>query len=147
MAAKKIVAITAPRPYRPHAPQTIVVKAPSGATRHKPKHPRRRGGGKSSEKVLMGLCIGGLALGFFDKSGTTFPIPTIPVLGKAGTIAVIAHVFGKGKPGMVTDIRNAAAVVASYEFGKDGKVSGDGVEGVLGEVEGHHRRHHHHGHV
>lgn len=141
--AKKTTALVV-RSAPPHArpPQTIVVRAPRAAVKH--KKPHRRSSGKSSEKVLMSLCIGGLALGFFDKSGTSFPIPTIPILGKAGTIAVIAHVFGKGKAGMVTDIRNAAAVVASYEFGKDGKVSGD-VAGELDGVDGHRR--HHHGHV
>lgn len=115
--------------YRPRPTQEIIVRAPRAAAKPKHKGKGRGKGRQSSEKVLMGLCVGGLALGYFDKSGTTFPIPTIPVLGKAGTIAVIAHFFGKGKQGMVTDIRNAAAVVASYEFGKDGKVSGDGVEG------------------
>jgi hypothetical protein len=77
----------------------------------------------SSEKVLIGLIVGGFGLGFLDKSAVA--IPTIPVLGKAGTIAVAAHFFGKGKPGLVTDVRNAAAVVAAYEFGSKGSVSGD----------------------
>jgi len=79
--------------------------------------------GVSAEKALIGVAIGGLVLGFIDKSATT--IPTIPILGKAGTIALAAHFLGKGKPGMVTDIRNAAAAVAGYEMGKDGKISGD----------------------
>lgn len=85
---------------------------------------------------MLGLAVGALALGFLDKSATT--IPTIPILGKAGTIALAAHFFGKGKPGMVTDVRNAAVCVAAYEFGKDGKVSGDE---AAGSVLGGHTRH------
>ena len=81
----------------------------------------------SSQKVLMGLIVGGFAMGFLDKpGGPGASIPTIPVLGKAGTIAVAAHFFGKGKAGLVTDVRNAAAVVAAYEFGLKGSVSGEG---------------------
>ena len=66
-------------------------------------------------------------MGYLDKpGGLGTNIPTIPILGKAGTIALAAHFFGKGRAGLATDIRNAAAVVASYEFGLKGSVSGDG---------------------
>ena len=110
----------------PRAARPIVVRVPSGAPRHK-KHHRKGGGGKSTEKVLMGLVIGGFAMGYLDKpGGLGANIPTIPILGKAGTIALAAHFFGKGRAGLATDIRNAAAVVASYEFGLKGSVSGDG---------------------
>jgi hypothetical protein len=112
-------------PIRPHhrTQENIVVRVsePRGKTKKK----GHRAGRKSSEKTLMGLAIGGLVLGFLDKQGTTMQLPTIPVLGKAGTIAVVAHFLGKGKVGIVTDIRNAAAVVAAYEYGSTGKVAGD----------------------
>jgi hypothetical protein len=111
-------------PYRTAAP--IVVRVPSGVTKHKGKKHHRRGGSMSSEKVLMGLAIGGFVMGYLDKpGGLGANIPTIPILGKAGTIAVAAHFFGKGRGGMFTDVRNAAAVVAAYEFGLKGSVSGD----------------------
>ncbi len=89
----------------------------------KAKH-HRRSGGQSSQKVLTGMVIGGFILGYIDKSQTNFPV--IPVLGKAGTIAVAAHFFAKGKAGMATDVRNAAAAVAAYEYGNKGSISGDG---------------------
>jgi hypothetical protein len=115
-------------PYR-HAPRAsapIIVRVPSGTTKHKGKK-HHRGNGKSSEKILMGLAVGGFAMGFLDKpGGPGANIPTIPILGKAGTIALAAHFFGKGRAGLVTDIRNAAAVVAAYEFGLKGSVSGEG---------------------
>jgi hypothetical protein len=117
---------TAIAPYRhPSPPRTIVVRAAAPATRHKGK--KHHGSRKmSSEKVLMGLAMGGLAMGFLDKpGGPASNLPTIPLLGKAGTIALVAHFMAKGKLGIITDVRNAAAVVAAYEFGLKGSVSGD----------------------
>jgi hypothetical protein len=115
-ATKSSHAITHTRTMQP-----IVVR-PAAAPR-KEKHKKGRRHHVSSEKALMGFVIGGFALGWIDKSATA--IPTIPILGKAGTIAVAAHFFGKGKPGLVTDLRNAAAVVAAYEYGSTGKIAGD----------------------
>jgi hypothetical protein len=98
-------------------PINVRVSAP------RPKKAKRVGGRRqSSEKVLTGMVIGGFILGYIDKTQTN--IPTIPVLGKAGTIAVAAHFFAKGKPGMATDVRNAAAAVAAYEYGNKGSISG-----------------------
>jgi len=106
----------------------IIVRETRTVARRAPKKKHHRGRGKqSSEKVLMGLVMGGFAMGFIDKPGTLPNIPTIPILGKAGTIAVAAHFFAKGRGGIITDIRNAAAVVAAYEFGLKGSVSGDEV--------------------
>jgi hypothetical protein len=113
--------------------QTIVVR-PVAAKPSKKGHRGKGRGRQSSEKTLMGLVVGGFILGFIDKSGTS--IPTIPILGRAGTIALAAHFFGKGKAGMVTDVRNSAASVAAYEFGLKGSVSGDDEAGV-GRVRGH----------
>lgn len=107
-------------------PQTIVVRSRS-APHKKVKHHRRSTA--SSEKVLMGMAMGGFALGFIDKSGTS--IPTIPLLGRAGTIALAAHFIGKGKPGILTDVRNAAAAVAAYEMGSTGKIAGDEPGGMV----------------
>ena len=102
-------------------PQAIVVRQ-TRTVHAKPKHHHRRHA--SAEKVLMGMAIGGFALGFIDKSGTA--IPTIPLLGRAGTIALAAHFIGKGRAGVLTDIRNAAAAVAAYEMGSTGKIAGEG---------------------
>jgi hypothetical protein len=111
-------------------PQTIVVRQAAAPTSRKGKGKGgHRRGHASSQKTLMGMAMGGFALGFVDKSGTS--IPTIPMLGRAGTIALAAHFIGKGRPGLLTDIRNAAAAVAAYEMGSTGKIAGEGVEGGL----------------
>jgi hypothetical protein len=103
--------------------QPIVVRPAVAPAKHGKGKGHHRRHHVSAEKALMGFVIGGFALGWIDKSATA--IPTIPILGKAGTIAVAAHFFGKGKPGLVTDLRNAAAVVAAYEYGSTGKIAGD----------------------
>jgi hypothetical protein len=101
--------------------------------RDKPvKHKGKGGksGRQSSEKQLMGIVIGGLIYGFAEAKMTS--LPTIPVLGKVGTVALAAHFLGKGKPGVITDVRNAAAAIAGYEMGSKGSISGDeGVSGAL----------------
>lgn len=84
--------------------------------------------------------LGGAALGFIDKSlGAT--IPTIPLLGRAGTIALGAYLLAKGKgKGIMRDVALAAAAVAGYQLGHDGKVSGvfgnvpDQVHGIAAQV-------------
>jgi hypothetical protein len=72
---------------------------------------------------MIKLSVGAAAIGYIEKSNMAFP--TIPVLGRKGTIALAAYFFGGKKPGLVRDIAIAAAVLAAYEFSKDGKVSGD----------------------
>jgi hypothetical protein len=84
---------------------------------------------------MIGAGIGGAVLGFIEK---TFPtLPTVPILGRAGTIAIGAYFLsrqgGMGHGGIVRDVALAAAVVAGYQIGKTGKIAGD-VEGdVMGD--------------
>jgi hypothetical protein len=126
MAKTKTETALATRPHHPRAPQPIIIREKvAGKTTKHGKSGHRRGH-QSAEKQLMGFIIGGFAMGFLDKpDGPGKNIPVIPVLGKAGTIAVACHFFGKGKAGIVTDVRNAAAVVAAYEYGNKGSISGD----------------------
>jgi hypothetical protein len=116
--------------------QTIVVRPAGGATKtHRRSHRRHSGGGLSGGSIGSGIvgkampyALGGAIVGYIDKQAT-LPIPTIPVLGKMGTVAAIAWFFGKGHPGIITEVAKAATTLAGYQLGKDGKVSGD-VEGL-----------------
>lgn len=77
-----------------------------------------------------GAIIGAFVLGMLDKSGTK--VPTIPLLGRAGTLGVGAYYASKH---MHMPMLNHAATgflcIAAYEMGREGKVSGDdGVSGV-----------------
>ena len=81
--------------------------------------------------------MGGALLGFLDQAIGT-KLPTIPLLGRAGTIAVAAMLFGKGKgSGILRDIALAASAVAGYEIGTKGSVSGaipSQVRGIAAQV-------------
>lgn len=75
----------------------------------------------------MKVALGGAAFGAIEKFGPS--LPTIPVVGRAGTIAIGAYFFGGKKPGLARDICLAATVLAAYQLMKDGKISGDDAMG------------------
>ena len=80
------------------------------------------------------LALGGFIYGFIEKN---FPqIPTLPVIGKSGAIAIIAYFAGGKSAGIIADVGNAASVIAGYSFGSTGKVSGLAaqVSGVAAQV-------------
>lgn len=73
---------------------------------------------------MLGVVGGGFAYGLLEKS---FPqIPTIPILGKSGTIALAIYFFGP-KKGIIRDAGIAAAAIAGYSLGREGQVSGTGL--------------------
>jgi hypothetical protein len=122
-----IVRYAAPRPVAP----VIRLNLPRQQGIAKRKHHRRHHSvgtsGAMSGKTLIGAAIGGAILGFLEKQ---FPnMPTVPLVGRAGTIAVGAYFIGKrggmGFSGVIRDVALAGAVVAGYQLGKTGKVAGD----------------------
>lgn len=128
--AKKSTAHLVPYQFKPGggggANVVVVRPSPATSTKGRGKGHRRHAGGSEN---LMHLAIVAFALGKIDKDGTS--VPTIPALGRAGTIAAGAHFLGKGKKGWVTSLRNAATVIALYEMGQKGTISGGGVSGGL----------------
>lgn len=72
---------------------------------------------------MVKVALGGAAIGMIEKSGVN--IPTVPMLGRVGSIAIAAYFFGGKKPGLLQDIALAGATLAGYELAKDGKISGD----------------------
>jgi len=107
--------LPAPRQQMP----IIKVSAPRAAPKAK-KHHRRHAGGSSKKKVIA-VAVAGYVMGHIDKAGTA--IPTVPMLGRAGTIAAVAYFFGKGQ-GIWGDVMVAAAAIAGYEMGSTGKIAG-----------------------
>lgn len=82
----------------------------------------------------MEFAIGGAAFGFISKQFGD-KLPTLPLLGRSGTIALAAYWFGKGKGGLVRDIAISAAVIAGYEIGTTGHISGE-VMGPVPQISG-----------
>lgn len=92
----------------------------------------------------MAVALGGAVVGFLEKSfGAS--LPTIPLLGRKGTLALGLLFLGKHKGGLLRDAGMAAAAIAGYELGSTGKItgidgdivpqiSGRGVHGIAAQV-------------
>lgn len=115
------------------APSPIVVTRTRTVHAKPKKKPRRHssgGGGIAGgltsrhELVLDGAAY---VLGYADKQGVK--VPTVPVLGRAGSIALGLYLAGKfmRSPMLLAGAR-AARTIALYELGNKGQVSG--VHGV-----------------
>jgi hypothetical protein len=116
--------------------QVIRVSAPrSSPIRHRRRKGSGGGGGSAlSVQRLMAMGLGGMALGFIEKAIPQ--LPTIPILGRKGTIAVGAYYMSKGGhgPSILRDVAIVAAGLAGYELGTTGKISGDIPDQVHGGV-------------
>lgn len=124
-------------PYRAPAP-IIQVRAPRASSGHRKKHHRRRGsnGNALNQSSLQSHAVGGFLYGIIEKNFGA-QLPTLPLIGRAGSIAIGAYFFGKGRGGLIADIGKAAAVIAGYQFGTTGKVSGlvaPQVHGIAAQV-------------
>ena len=76
---------------------------------------------------MMKVAVGGAAFALIEKQMPNFP--TVPVLGRAGTVALGAYMMGGKKQGILRDIAIAASVVAAYQFIHDGKIAGEDAMG------------------
>lgn len=116
--------------------QIIQVRAPA-ARAPKKKHHRRKGGahGALNQSTMTQHAVGGFAYGMIEKYvGPS--IPTLPLVGRAGAIAIGAYMFAKGRGGIIADVARAAAVIAGYQLGAQGKISGipNQVHGIAAQV-------------
>jgi hypothetical protein len=117
--------------------QIIQVRSPAAPRAAKKKHHRRKGGaaGALNQSTMTSHAVGGFAYGMIEKyAGAS--IPTLPLVGRAGAIAIGAYMFAKGRGGIVADVARAAAVIAGYQLGAQGKISGipNQVHGIAAQV-------------
>jgi hypothetical protein len=98
------------------------------ATTKKKSGGRRRksgGGGGSLGAEIMGAALTAGAIGLAEKSGMMDKLPSIPVIGRKGTLAVAAYFWAKNGGGKIArDVAVCAAVLSLYEYAKDGVISG-----------------------
>lgn len=86
---------------------------------------------------MIGVALGGAIFGFIEKKYPT--MPTLPVVGRAGTVAIVSYFLAKkggfGHAGIVKDVGVAAAAIAGYQLGAVGKIAGDDdvIHGVAAE--------------
>lgn len=123
--------VTMPAQSAPIARRSRRRSGGGGSRRRRRGGGRRRhssGGGTGGVNRMIGYAVGGFAVGFIEK---TFPsLPSIPLIGKKGAIAVAAH-FLRGKHPIIGDIGMAAAAISGYELGKSGVISGDVMGGGI----------------
>lgn len=133
--AKKTKTRTAPSAaivrMPPSKPQTIVVRqsAPAAKGKSKGGHRRGKGGGGDSMMTLLGEpALAGVVLGYINKNQPNFP--TVPMLGRAGTLAAAAYFFRKQFP-LARKLAPAWAAIAGYEWQMEGKIAGYGGEDTI----------------
>jgi hypothetical protein len=125
----KIIRVGSPSPIvRIAAP-----RAPKRRRHHYRKHAGRIGGGIISNESVQ-LAIGGALYGYAVKSGIIAKLPELPLLGRTGTAAIILDYFGRHGGGQLcTRAAHAAASIAGYTLGMEGKISGDANDYVQGD--------------
>lgn len=124
-------------------PAPVVVRTTSVAKRSAPRRRSSRrggvGGGDNFGRTMLACGLGGAAVGFLEK---TFPhLPSLTFLGKKGTIAAAAYLLRRQLP-YAKEVAISAAAIAGYEFGKEGRVSGQydddywdpAVQGIAAQV-------------
>lgn len=109
----------------------IRVQSPRAApVRHRRRRTHHRsstshGGGIVSNETVQ-MAIGGALYGFAVKSGLVAKLPEIPLLGRTGTAAILLDYWSRHGGGqMAHRAARAAAAIAGYQLGADGKIQGD----------------------
>jgi hypothetical protein len=95
----------------------------------KPKHRRHHGSGGGSGKLMnknrMGIVAGAFAVGILEKQGIMSSLPTLPFVGRTGTIGIGAYLISNGgKNKLADEICTAALVIAAHELASTGTIVG-----------------------
>jgi hypothetical protein len=121
--------------YRPSMPKPIVIRT-TKVVKHKGKHRRHHHGGGLSlgglfSKQRMGIVAGALAFGFLEKQAMFQSLPSLPMIGKSGTIGLGAYLLSNGgRNKLADDIATAALVIAAHELGSTGTIVGQDDPGI-----------------
>jgi hypothetical protein len=112
-------------------PMPIVIKQTKVVKPKKHRRPHHHGGGGLGlgglmSKHRMGIVAGALAVGFLEKQGFMANLPSLPFIGRTGTIGLGAYLVSSGgKNKLADDICTAALVIAAHELGSTGTIVGE----------------------
>jgi hypothetical protein len=123
-----MVRYSAPRTSAP-----IVIRTSTRAAPKKKHHRKGKGGGALTQGRMVELALGGAAYGFIEKSFGA-QLPTLPIIGRAGTLTLIAYYMAKGKGGLMRDVAICGAVLSGYQIGSTGKINGDVMGGIAAQI-------------
>ncbi len=74
----------------------------------------------------MGLLVGGALYGYAVKQGIVAKLPSLPLLGRTGTAALLLDYWSRHGGGrIVRNAAHAAASIAGYQLGSEGAIQGD----------------------
>lgn len=127
----RIVRVGAPRAASP----IIRVSAPRAAPHKRRRHHRRSGGGGGGGSLISNeawqMAIGGAMYGFAVKSGIIAKLPELPLFGRTGTAAIVLDYWARHGGGQLAyRAARAAAAIAGYQLGSEGKITGDDMSGL-----------------
>lgn len=128
--------------YRPSSAKPIVIRTTKVVKAKHRRHHRHGGGGGFGlgglmSKQRLGIVAGALAFGFLEKQALFQSLPSLPMIGKSGTIGLAAYLLSNGgKNKLADDIATAAFVIAAHELGSTGTIVGEDAAPDLGYVAG-----------
>jgi hypothetical protein len=122
------------------APKPIVIRT-TKVVKAKRHHSRRHhGGGMGSlfSKDRLETVGAGFAIGALEKMAFVQSLPSLPLIGKTGTLGLACVLIGGGRKGIVDDVATAAFTIAGYMMGSTGSIVGgeDGGVDTSGYVAG-----------
>lgn len=120
----------------PRAAAPIIrIAAPRAISARAPKRHRRRSStatGGLGDPFQLGIAAA--IVGMAEKSGMLDKLPTIPMLGRKGTVALAAWYWSRHGGGpWVRKVAIVAAVLAGHQLGSEGAITGEGGMAVTGE--------------
>lgn len=99
-------------------------RAVGGSLKKRAKRGYRKATGYALSPIQAGITAA--IVGLTESSGLMSKLPEIPLIGRKGAVAIGAWYWSKHGGGkLARDVAIVSAVLAGYEFGKEGKISGE----------------------
>lgn len=128
MARRRSGTVTVVRAAPASAAPIIRVAAPRAPVYRRVRSAARRGGralARSGALTPITAALVSAGVGYAEKSGILDALPTVPAIGRKGTLAIAAYFWSRAGGGKIArDVAVVSAALAGYEFGKQGEVSG-----------------------
>ena len=142
MAKKTGMTVYRPAPAPRAAAPIINIPAPrviqASPAKRKGGGGRRRGGGGGmfGGSEIMNVMLAAGAAGMAKKAGLLDSLPSLPVVGRVGAGAVLAHFWAKNGGGpFARHVSIALASVAAYQMASKGEIDGDDDDGTQEALE------------
>lgn len=114
-------------PIRVSTPRPIVVRAAAPVQKRKSRRRRSGGGGfLSGGNGIIAIAVASAVIGLAESSGILDKIPSVPLVGRKGALALGAYYYSRhGGGSLARDVAIAAAALSGYELAKSGSITGD----------------------